>query len=159
MRYWCAFLSFFASCDGTAASDLQVGDWRVDRATSVQAAARRGRPPCGAAEALADEELLRLEYCGRSSHASACSGSDRALALAAAVQDAAQPATPSQQAHVSAESRFLAERQPQEPGLARKLAEGRATRARLRERAEAARRRVPVRLPAGCERSGRRAAR
>lgn len=83
----------------------------------------------------------------------------RAHALAAAIQDAVRPPTPAQVAFVAVESKFLEERQPQEPGLGRKLAERRATRARLHERAEAARRRVQVRLPAACERSGPRAAR
>lgn len=134
-------------------TELRVGDWVVDAIDLDREGVRRHLGTCATAKELAEEELIRRDHCSRENRDPACLRFDRVQILRNAVADATRSATAPEASAVAKESQFLAERESQEPGLSRKLAGARATRAKLRSRAERARRHVLVTFPSGCTRS------
>lgn len=139
-----------AACGHPGDKGLHVGTWRLDRGALDEEATSRGVSFCDAAQALADEELIRVEYCSRARGAQACSSGDRERRLAAAIEDAAREPAVSEVAAVERGSAFLSGPGARESGLALRLAGRRATRDRLEARARKARQRVRLHLPAGC---------
>lgn len=137
------------ACD-QGSPELRVGSWRVESSELQREADRRGVGYCEVVSRLVEEELLRLDHCARHRDDADCGSGDRSRILANAVGSAARAPTTHEVAATAAESEFLRQRQPQEPGLSRKLAAARATRAEIRVRAERERRRHRVVLPAGC---------